>query len=286
MTSVRGVTPVSCLFRLALAAGLLVVSGCSDVGLRNWRYDNQTTRKLQARSIVGLPERPINGEEFGEFFKDKVVLIGEPGNPVPLGRSVPVTADGYMLTAWHVVDDGNFHWSDTVKLKPFPKKSGPFKRSDYLRENKYQGRVVWRDEDVDLAIVKFDHRPAAFLKAAEPPVQTGTTVFSGAEGLNGGVLVATSERFSEGIGNGPFKTAGKVTKVREKGGEIRRFIYHSTLVARGGMSGAPVVDDKGRLVGIVTRIHASLFSHPVTSFSMVDPEFLEKTIRQDRKVRR
>lgn len=281
--SVRGAIPASWLFT---AVVLLVSTGCGDFALRNWRYDNPSTRKLQARSIAGLPERPINGKTFGQFFRDKVVLIGEPGNPVPLGRAVPVTADGYILTAWHVVSGGNFHWSDTVLLKPLPEKSGPFKRSDYIREEKYPGRVVWHDEDIDLAIVKFDHRPPAFLKAAEPPVPTGTTVFSGADGLNGGVLVATSDHLRDGIGNGPYKTAGKVTKVREDKGGIRRFIYHSTLVARGGMSGAPVVDEKGNLVGIVTRIRARLFTHPVTSFSMVDPEFVEKIIGEDRRSRR
>ncbi|RYD23095.1 MAG: serine protease [Verrucomicrobiaceae bacterium] len=267
--------------RFSLLAGLVVLStGCGEQALKNWRYDNLSTRKLQAASIVGLPERPIAGKTFSEFFKDKVVLIGAPGVPVPLGRGAPVAEDGYVLTAWHVVDRGSFLWSDTVLLKPLPKKSGPFKSSDYFRETKYPGRVVWHDEDVDLAIVKFDHRPSAILKAAKSPVERGTAVFSGAAGLNGGVLVGNS--LDEGIGNGPFKTAGRVTKVRKDDGAIRRFIYQSTLVARGGMSGSGVVDEKGRLVGIVTRIHARVFTPPATSFTMIDPESLERIIRQDR----
>ena len=52
------------------------------------------------------------------------------------------------------------------------------------------------------------------------------------------------------------------------------------------MSGAPVVNDRGQLVGIVIRIRSHAFSAPTTEFAMIPPEEMEQIISADRASRR
>jgi S1-C subfamily serine protease len=259
----------------------VILSGCGNLDLSTRRYDNPEVRELQRQGLLGLPERPIQGQGIREFFSGKVGLIKLADSPVPLGRAVPLTRDGYMLTAWHAVDKGPFVLSDTVSLKPLPKKDMSFKYADYFRENRYPGRVVWHDAGMDLALVKFSFHPGAVFEPANISPVVGDLVFSGAQGRNSGVLYA-SARMEDGVGNGPYQTAGRVTKVRVESTPILHVVHSSTLVGRGGMSGGPVVNENGKLTGIVLRVDTHLFSRPTTAFTMIDPDTLDRIISEDR----
>jgi S1-C subfamily serine protease len=260
----------------------LALTSCRLGELRHRHEDNERVRALQEASLSRYGEKPVAGQSIGAFFKDKVGLIVIKGGSLPVGRAVPVSRDGYYLTAWHGVADVDFRLSDSALL------------GNRLRVDEYPGRVVWHDSSTDLAIVKFGFRPSAVFRAQGTPLGKGEAVFSGANGRNGGALVTApnesgiydlSEVLKKGIGNGPFRTAGEVTGLQTIEGEPARMIYESTLVGRGGMSGAPVVDRKGDLVGIVTGGRAKLFSAPAAAFSMLDPEALESIIRADRQRR-
>ena len=267
-----------------LASGLTVVAiastGCGN--LDNRRFDNPEARELQKESVSRFPEHPIKGEGIREFFNGKVGLIAGIDSRIPSGRAVPVSKDGYYLTAWHVVSGGDYRLSDLVELRPMPK-GRTFKTEDYLRWDSYPGRLVWHDADADLAIVKFDHRPAAIFTPAADRIGKGTAVFSGASGRNSGTLLSSSS-LTDGIGNGPFATAGRITKIKQP--DHGHFLYDSTLVGRGGMSGAPVVNDRGHLVGIVIRIRSHAFSALTTEFAMIPPEEMKQIISSDRASRR
>lgn len=265
----------------------LASAGCGLSGFDQWRYDNRQVRTIQASGLSRFGDRPVAGESIRDFFKNKIGLITKKGSPVPLGRAVPISRDGYYLTAWHVVDEDDFRLSDTVVLKPLPK-SGSFTTKDYFRLDEHPGRIVWRDKSADLAIVKFDFEPTAVFRAHGPPLEKREAVFSGASGRNSGTLFAmegTNGVFdpNAGVGNGPFQTAGTVTSVRAVDGG---WIYGATLVSRGGMSGAAVVDGDGRLVGIIAAIQPSLFGNPGTLFSMLEPKILEEIVSEDRTKRR
>ncbi|RYD28384.1 MAG: serine protease [Verrucomicrobiaceae bacterium] len=251
------------LFSVALA---VLVTGCTHPDLARRRYDTREMRELQQQSVAGLPERPINGKEIRQFFSGKVALIKLAGSPVPVGRAVPLTRDGYMLTAWHVVDKGAFVLSDTVSLKPLPKR---------------EMSLVWHDAGMDLALVKFSFHPGAVFDPERVPPAVGDLVFSGAQGGNSGVLYG-SARMDDGVGNGPYQTAGRVTKVRVKSTPVPHVVHHSTLVGRGGMSGGPVVTENGKLTGVVLRVDTHLFSSPTTAFTMIAPDSLDRIIREDR----
>ena len=270
------------IFPLGLA---LALSGCGITDLSRWRYDNRDVRAAQESSLPRFGDHPIEGMGIKQFFKDKVGLITIKGNPIPMGRAAPISSDGYYLTAWHVVAERGFMLSDRIQLKPYPKKGG-FSSADYFRVDEYPGRVVWHDRSADLAVVKFKFNPPAVLKSSGPPLENGTAVFSGASGLNSGTLLIPQKRdgsveLGDGSGNGPFQTAGRITGVRKINHGCMS--YESTLISRGGMSGAPVVDGDGRLVGIIAALQPQLFARPATRFSMIEPMALEALISEDRK---
>jgi len=271
-----------CSVRSALwLASSAVLGSCGIDGLRDRRWDNERVRALQEASISQYGERPIAGQSIDEFFRNKVGLIATDGGELPVGRVVPISKDGYYLTAWHVVADARFRLSEANVV------------GNRVQADEYPGRVVWHDTSADLAIVKFDVRPSVSFKT-RAPLEKGETVFSGANGRNGGTLVTKpnatgtynlEESLKAGIGNGPFRTAGAVTNLSTLNGEPSRIIYESTLVGRGGMSGGPVVNREGYLVGIVTSGHATIFSAPKAVFSMIDPVALNSIVQADRSRR-
>ncbi|RYD66125.1 MAG: serine protease [Verrucomicrobiaceae bacterium] len=260
----------------------LALTGCGIGGLRDRREDNGKVRALQEASVSRYGERPIAGQSIDGFFKDKVGLIAVEGGSLPVGRAVPISSDGYYLTALHVVAESDFRLSNSSY-------SG-----GRMQVSMHPGRVVWNDRLADLAIVKFEFRPASIFKTQGFSLRKGDAVFTGANGRNSGALVIPprpdgsyhlGDVIRKGTGNGRFRTAGAVTYLSNLNGEPSRMIYKSTLVGRGGMSGGPVVNRKGCLVGIVTSAQATMFSAPQTIFSMIDPEALNAIVQADRNRR-
>ena len=118
---------------------MAVSIACTSCGsLDKRRFDHPEARELQKDSISRFPERPIQGEGIREFFNDKVGLIAGSDPRIPSGRAVPVSKDGYYLTAWHVVSGGDYQLSDLVELQPLPK-GRTFKTDDYLRSVVFGG---------------------------------------------------------------------------------------------------------------------------------------------------
>lgn len=237
---------------------LLIPLLASCGGLTGFHQDTPEARAEQAASVAGFPEKPIRGESIDDFFAGKVAMIGPPTN-LGSGRAVPVTDDGYFLTADHVV-----------------RNQQPFLFPGFFSN---EGRIVWRDPDLDLALIKFPSDRYQSFAFADKPASIGTSVFSGA---SGGYSVGTA---GEGTGNGSYATAGHVTRVGfpKPGG----MSYRSTMVARGGMSGGPVVDEEGRLLGIVTELNYFLrpefgFARS-TTFTMIRRDELQRIISEDRK---
>ena len=261
-----------------LVAGAALM-GCGVNGLRYRRDDNRHVRALQQATLSQHGDRPIAGQSIEAFFKNKVGLVAVKGGPLPIGRATPITSDGYYLTAWHVVDNEDFYLSCSS-----PDESP-------LTVVRHPGRVVWHDQAADLALVKFSYRPSAQFRAEKAPLKVGEPVFSGATGLNSGTrftlrnesgIYNLKDLLKNSFGNGHFVTAGTVTRIRFLHEPSVRTLYRSTLVGRGGMSGAPIVNRTGNLVGILTGGQANLFSKVTTSFSMIEPVALEAMINADR----
>ncbi|MGJ8726616.1 MAG: S1 family peptidase [Roseibacillus sp.] len=259
----------------------LMLGACTN--FEEWNHDAPHIRDLQKQSMEGVAARPIAGQSIEEFFLDKVGLIASAKGGLPSGRAVPISSDGYFLTAWHVVDEGEFHLSDFVQLKPFPKEGVAFESKEYYRVDKHLGRAVWKDEKNDLAIVKFDYSPRQVFRLAGGQSAIGSQVFSAALGTNSGSLVVSGEAgVSDGVGNGPYQTAGTIFAVKAARGSRPASVYRSSLVARGGMSGGAVVNGDGLLVGVLTYINSGFLSPPTTAFSMLEAAAIQEIIAKDR----
>ncbi len=255
--------------------------GCTN--FENWGHDVPRIRELQKESLARVSPQPIRGQSVGDFFRDKVGLIAPADRRFPSGRAVPITADGYYLTAWHVVDRPGFSLSNFVSLKPLPV-GEVVKAEDYYRDELHPGRVVWKSERADLAIVKFDFRPSHQFTLAGQSARAGEDVFSAAVGTNSGsLLISSNGGVGQGVGNGPYQTAGSILQVQHFANEPSPFYrYQSTLVARGGMSGGAVVNATGELVGVLIQIRSGFFSTPRTSFAMLNPTSVAEIITADR----
>ena len=264
-----------CRSLLLLLAFLLLLSATSCT--RHHLSDTPAARRELARSVVGYEEQKIAGKPWIDYASVRTAYL-IPGDDVqtpeqgvfvldPLrgaGRGAALTRDGYYLTANHVVDA-----TDNPGLLDFSRAPGV-----------HRGRVVKRFEAADIALVKFDFRPRAwFSDWQEGPVE-GEHVFAAA---------ATDQWQQEPLsGNGGFEASGDAIEVLPiRGGEgFGAKAAKTTLPARGGMSGAPLVDSKGRLVGIMLESRDAPLRPPgfkISVSGMISPEILETLVKEDRR---
>ncbi len=204
-----------------------------------WAGGEAVLREATARVGVLLPD---GADAVG--FAVQVLREGEP--PVEtfefanlgggrgrtkISAAVPVTEDGYFLTARHCLGDG----VPAVFLR------APGGR----RLEKSPARVVWiSGEEADLALLHTGHRPAE-------PFAIGTPA-----ALAAGDRLGASGWSGLGGGGGLFDgiAAGRVRSVtREGGGDgdgpVWWRVVHDAPIQPGD-SGGPLLDREGRLVGI------------------------------------
>ena len=134
------------------------------------------------------------------------------------GSGVLISEDGYILTDAHVVGD-----ADSVRLK----------WSDGLET---VGHVVRRSKTRDVALIKADGRGRAPVPIRREPVTVGETVYA--------VGAPLGDKYQGTV------TRGVVSARRVVDGFS--FIQSDVAVTHGS-SGGPLLDDKGRLVGLTDQ---------------------------------
>ena len=95
--------------------------------------------------LKNIPPIPDQDEPLQHSIGATVEVIGESGR----GSGCLVSRDGYLLTNWHVVKNGENRPSDPVYIAATMDQYVP---PDEL----FSGRVVRYDEELDLALVKID----------------------------------------------------------------------------------------------------------------------------------
>jgi S1-C subfamily serine protease len=181
-----------------------------------------------------LPKLPQPGElkklSAAEVYQKaawSVVLIkGAKGS----GSGVCVGRPDIILTNYHVIEgDG------PIDVHPFI-----LKEKVPVRMPKIRATVLFQSAREDLAILQLAEAPGSLkaldLAAADPA--PGTKVFAlGSPGLGNEVL---DQSISEGLVSSTRRTLGGV-----------RYLQHSAAVNPGN-SGGPLLDEGGRVVGLVT----------------------------------
>jgi S1-C subfamily serine protease len=274
---------------VAAVAGFLV--SCSS-DLEVYRYDNPSIRgRQQAQLDAALPPGP-GRERVKRFIGPRVgfLVSGDPRqgfdplrSSVGTGRAACVTEDGYYLTACHVVDGDPFF---LVEPSGWQKPFALDKRSWRSEPQVYPGRIVWRDPAADLALVKFERCCPRFFGSVVAEAGPGVVVHT-ADDVGRGLVHVSASAAGTGslVGNGAFQAAGTVISSgrRWRGTEAR--VMSTDMVARGGMSGSPLVTGNDELAGIIVQVEVNPFlpGRARTIAVMMPPARLHEIIGHDRK---
>ena len=210
----------------------------------------------------------VSGEYIDEDFKKKLATsrqstegVLELGFSVPIakggsgfGSCAPVTADGYFLTAAHVLS----HEESYVLYATSNEKSTFI---DYAPV-----RVIYRNDAADFAIVKAELKTPRYLTYRREPMTPETTLFAGG--------------WMHEKGGGLFLEAQPAQGDSE--GKFTRIV--TTLPMIKGDSGSPLIDQKGHLCGVLStmRLGVIVKMKPKSTAVMMEYQEVERLIRADR----
>ena len=197
-----------------------------------------------SRTVVGAVERI--GPAVVSIQVERAARGREAGGA---GSGVVITPDGYLLTNQHVVD------------------GAPRVRTQFVDGRSVIAEVVGEDAATDLAVVRAlaSSLPSASVVADEP-VRVGQLV----------VAVGNPYGFQSTVTAGVVSALGR--SLRSRDGRLIEGIVQHTAALNPGNSGGPLVDARGRVVGINTAIIAMAqgigFAVPAATAHWVLSEFL------------
>lgn len=148
---------------------------------------------------------------------------GAPAGSAPEGSGIVVRADGFIATAWHVVE-----LASRIDVR--------------LRDGRIlPARLIGHDAASDIALLTVDEPLAAFEVAERPALAERVCAIGNAFGL--GLSVSCGVVSAHDVSNAGFNA-------------VEDFVQTDAAV-NPGSSGGALVDDKGALVGMVSAIFAS-----------------------------
>ncbi|HQZ26984.1 MAG: trypsin-like peptidase domain-containing protein [Verrucomicrobiales bacterium] len=233
---------------------------------------NETDKGFSAPDFLTLHSGLIvSGKYIDEDFKSKLQTsreaqegVLELGFSVPIakggsgfGSCAPVTSDGYFLTAAHVLAqrDSYVLYATSNNRKTY---------IDYAPL-----RVVYVNESADFAIVKAEMVTPRYLRYRRDPLTTTTTLFAGGwmHEKGGGLFLENQDI--------PQTSGEKFKKVV------------TTLPMIKGDSGSPMIDQDGRLCGVLStmRLGVVIKMKPKSTAVMMEAPEIEALIAADRKKR-
>lgn len=251
-------TPLLLFFKLIILSLLVSFINIGD--------KNSTNRDYSSEELINISifknnvEKVVNVstiiQRSGSFFMDE--------NRIPAGAGTGFIwdTDGHIVTNYHVVQNGN-----------------QFIISFHNDKNSYRAKIIGVEPKKDIAVLKLEKRPAKLSN-----IQLGDS-----KGLNVG-----QKTFA--IGN-PFgldhtMTTGIVSAVGRKvegiGGVKIHDMIQTDAAINPGNSGGPLLDSKGRLIGMNTQILSGSgtssgvgFAVPVNTIKRIVPQIIKhgKVIR-------
>ena len=230
---------------------------------------NRTDKGFSAADYLTLHSGLIvSGKYIDEDFKAKLATsreaqegVLELGFSVPIakggsgfGSCAPVSADGYFLTAAHVLahKDSYVLYATSNQRRTY---------IDYAPI-----RVVYRNDAADFAIVKADIATPRYLRFRSEALKPSDTLFAG-----GWMHERAGGEFLQYL---PLENEGS--------GDFQKVVTSLPMIK--GDSGSPLIDRQGRLCGVLStmRLGVIIKMKPKSTAVHMDPSEVERRIRQDR----
>ena len=230
---------------------------------------NRTDKGFSAADYLTLHSGLIvSGKYIDEDFKAKLATsreaqegVLELGFSVPIakggsgfGSCAPVSADGYFLTAAHVLahKDSYVLYATSNQRRTY---------IDYAPI-----RVVYRNDAADFAIVKADIATPRYLRFRSEALKPADTLFAG-----GWMHERAGGEFLQYL---PLENEGS--------GDFQKVVTSLPMIK--GDSGSPLIDRQGRLCGVLStmRLGVIIKMKPKSTAMHMDPSEVERRIRQDR----
>ena len=202
-------------------------------GSSNWTLDDlpwgepdpSVQLSLAAGTGVVLSGRDIHEKVLPSIVYVRAVEKGSRGQSYFTGTGIIVTASGYVLTNFHIIEETN---AVQVMLLDH--------QTTY-----YDAQVIGVDEEFDLAVLKFDGEGLDLIPAQlgdSDALAVGDTVY--AEGNPMGYLLGS-------MASGIVSALGRDTEVDNDLGMIQ-----TDVPLNPGNSGGALVNDRGQVVGITS----------------------------------
>ena len=175
------------------------------------------------------------------------------------GTGCPITADGYFLTADHVIKNASKKTTHVIYGRGYDRKTAT-------------ARVIWRDTKNDLALIHADFSTPRYYRFTPPSISLpeGTPVFHG--GLTTGLKPL-------------YGTLSSTIPAQSMISSAQKFIIDIPL--QPGDSGGPILDARANLIGVNSSVEFLIpMETPIfTNSHGVRPNIakLMKIIAQDRR---
>lgn len=240
---------------LVVLLSVWLLQACSVEPQPDPKVPGPVARRLvtQRASAVVVTDR----DDLSRWVNRGFAISHAPGD-ADGGSATPITADGYFLTADHVL--ARMAGRNVFVLYGRGGRFAPMK-----------ARVVWRSEGADLALLHIPAKTPNFYQWTAPDrwLPAGTGI------IHGGI--ATGFRSDPGKLSTALAPEGAFTGTRR---------FKIDIPLQPGDSGGPVVDAYGNLVGINSAVE---FLVPMETAFFVDSEanrpnthMIESLIREDR----
>ncbi|MEM9080797.1 MAG: Do family serine endopeptidase [Verrucomicrobiota bacterium] len=172
------------------------------------------------RRFFGMPQQRNQNQPQAE---ERLV-------PQGVGSGVIVSADGYILTNNHVVQDQRGGDADEILIR-------------LPDDREYTAELIGRDPKTDVAVLKIDAEELPFIPVADSEqIKVGDIVFAVGNPLGIGLTVSSGIVSATGRSIGIYGREG-----------YEDFIQTDAAINRGNSGGA-LVDIEGRLIGINSAI--------------------------------
>lgn len=273
----------------------IALASCS-AKLQVYQYDNPHIRNRQSEQLDRTLPDPAERQRMMRLIGPRVGFLvrGEPGEAfdpqkvsAPSGRAAAISPDGYYMTALHVVQELPFYLVETSLRSG--ENAGIYPLADVARHydaSVSEGRVVWKDAKLDLAILKFEKTSPHYFGSWRAGAPHGTMLHA-ADDWGRGILKLKdgTADMTTLVGNGAFQAAGAVRSSGKRKRGTGGTLIESRMVARGGMSGAPLVTPAGEMAGIIIQVEINplMTNSSQTIGIMIEPERIAQIIDNDRR---